>query len=156
MASQERLIVEIINWIMEFDRIWEGSWKKIHTRICINIGELCPSMDDPDYGTFGFGMRSSYSRSCSSNFSLKGLVHWFLVFLILLASWLFLPPWKLESIEVGLLRWPSSNFSLNPRLDFGVLSAKQVKYHLQDARKAVGHSFKRSFLYLVFLALGSH
>lgn len=106
-----------------------------------------------DYGISRFEMHSFCSKSSTFDFSLKGLIDWVLVFLILLASWLFLPPLKLELIEVGLLKWPSLDFSLDPHLDFGVQLAKQAKYHLQDAKN---HSFKKYFLYTVFLTLGSH
>ncbi len=67
-------------------------------------------------GVFGFGGGSFCSISFSSIFLLKGLADQSLVFLLLLALWLFLPPLKLEPIEVGLLRWLSSNLSLTHTL----------------------------------------
>jgi hypothetical protein len=76
--------------------------------------------------------------------------------LLLLALWLFLPPLKLESIEVGLSRWLFSNFSFNPHFNFGVLSTEQSKYHLHDARWVVDHCFNKSFLYTVLFVLESH
>ncbi len=77
-----------------------------------------------DYGAFGFGTGSFCSISSSSNFSSEGLTDWFLIFLILLALWLFLLALKLESIEVGLSKWLSSNFSFNPHFNSKVLLAK--------------------------------
>jgi hypothetical protein len=80
-----------------------------------------------NYKTYGFGGGSFCFRSSSSCLSPKGLANHSLVFVKFLALWFLLPPLKLESIEVGLSTWVSSNFSFNPRSNYGVLLVGQSK-----------------------------
>ncbi len=138
--------------IQEFD----GILKKIQIGFASTFKNHLLWWTIQDYKLFRFGTTSSCSKSCSFHLSLEGPSRFILGLPQLLALWLLFPPLKLKSIEMGLSRCVSSNFSLNVCFDFGVLLVGQSKYHPQDAMWPINHFSKRSFLYMVLFLLGSH
>jgi hypothetical protein len=129
MYGQEKLQVGTMNYKREWllPKSLMGSRMGFWRRSKLGFVSIFKSCLLPwivrDYRASGFGMASSYSRSSSSCLSFEGPADWSLVFFNFLTLWLLVPTLKLESVEVGLSRCASSNFSLNLHFDYGVLSS---------------------------------